>query len=157
MRSLLCVKAENIEPEVLTSASIFLAYASRDFDQQRFLAWNSPIMPFLPSLLLIVDSWTLTLGEASAVVQGLFHYSQFGGPCAPGMIPTTPISLRLWIMVLNVVLWKWLGISFQTDGFQPLCFSFVLKCLVFGVMNCFSRSFSLFYGMYGLWNNSLLA
>lgn len=26
------------------------------FDQQRFLAWNSPIMPFLPSLLLIVDS-----------------------------------------------------------------------------------------------------
>lgn len=48
---------------------------------------------------------------------------------------------------------KWLGNPFQSDGFQPLCFSFVLKCLVCNMINCFSRSFSLFYGMYGLRND----
>ncbi len=79
-------------------------------------------MPILPSLFLIVESWTLTLIEASEdssldVVLGSFITSWMSCPCALGVILvgrpllgrftiTVPSFLYLWIMALTMVRWS---------------------------------------------------
>ncbi len=62
------------------------------FGQQWLLPWTLPWMPFLPSFFLIVESWTLTLIEASEacssldVVLGSFMTSWMSRRCALGVI-----------------------------------------------------------------------
>ncbi len=81
-----------------------------------------PLKLFLPSLFLIVESWTLTLIEASEacssldVVLGSFMTSWMSRHCALGVIlvgqpllgrfTTVPSFLHLWIMALTVVRWS---------------------------------------------------
>ncbi len=110
------------------------------------LAW----MPFLPSLFLIVESWTLTLIEASEacssldVVLGSCMTSWMSHHCALGVIlvdqphlgrfTTVPSFLPLWIMALTVVRWSLKAFEmvynpFQTDACQLFCFSSVLEYL----------------------------
>ncbi len=82
------------------------------------LSW----MPFLPSLFLIVESWTLTLIEASEAcssldfVPGSFMTSWMSRRFSLGVIlvgrpllgrfSTVPSFLHLWIMALTVVRWS---------------------------------------------------
>ncbi len=81
-----------------------------------------PCRPFLPSLFLMVESWTLTLTEASEacssldVVVGSFVTSWMSRSCALGVIlvgrlllgrfTTVPCFRHLWIMALTVVRWS---------------------------------------------------
>ncbi len=81
-----------------------------------------PCRPFLPSLFLMVESWTLTLTEASEacssldVVVGSFVTSWMSRCCALGVIlfgrpllgrfTTVPCFRHLWIMALTVVRWS---------------------------------------------------
>ncbi len=109
-----------------------------------------PCRPFLPSLFLMVESWTLTLTEASEacssldVVVGSFVTSWMSRRCALGVIlvgrpllgrfTTVPCFLHLWIMALTVVRWspkalEWLYNLSQTDRSQLLSFSFVPEFL----------------------------
>ncbi len=87
-----------------------------------FCLGTLPWMQFLPSLFLIVESWTLTLIEASEacssldVVLGSFMTSWMSCRCALGVIlvgqpllgrfTTVPDFLHLWIMALTVVRWS---------------------------------------------------
>ncbi len=87
-----------------------------------FCLGTLPWMPFLTSLFLIVESWTLTLIEASEacrsldVVLGSFMTSWMSRRCALGVIvlgrplqgrfTTVPSFHHLWIMVLTVARWS---------------------------------------------------
>ncbi len=108
-----------------------------------------PCRPFLPSLFLMVESWTLTLTEASEacssldVVVGSFVTSWMSRRCALGVILvgrpllgrfTTVPCFHLWIMALTVVCWSPKALEmayniFQTDRSQLLSFSFVPEFL----------------------------
>ncbi len=86
-----------------------------------------PCRPFLPSLFLMVESWTLTLTEASEacssldVVVGSFVTSWMSRRCALGVIlvgrpllgrfTTVPCFRHLWIMALTVVRWSPKGLE----------------------------------------------
>ncbi len=92
------------------------------FGQQWLYLGTLPRMPFLPGLFLIVESWTLTLIEASAacssldVVLGSFMISWMSCRCTLGVIlvgqpllgryTTVTSFLHLWIMALTVVRWS---------------------------------------------------
>ncbi len=81
-----------------------------------------PCRPFLPSLFLMVESWTLTLTEASEacssldVVVGSFVTSWMSRRCTLGVIlvgrpllgrfTTVPCFRHLWILALTVVRWS---------------------------------------------------
>ncbi len=63
------------------------------FGKQWIWLGNLPWIPFLPSLFLIVESWTLTLTEASEACSSGFFYesslrswSNFGRPASPGKV-----------------------------------------------------------------------
>ncbi len=87
-----------------------------------FCLVSLPWMLFLPILFRIVESWTLTLIEASEacssidVVLGSFMTSWMSCHCALGVIlvgqpllgrlTTVPSFLHLWIMALTVVHWS---------------------------------------------------
>ncbi len=87
-----------------------------------FCLGTLPWMPFLPSLFLIVESWTLTLIEASEacsyldVVLGSFMTSWMSHHCTLGIILvgrpllgrfiTVPSLLHLWIMALTMGRWS---------------------------------------------------
>ncbi len=101
---------------------IFLANVRRAFVfflvSKGFCLGTLPWMPFLPSLFLIVESWTLNLIEASEacssfdVVLGSFMTSWMSCRRALGVIlvgrpllgrfTTVPSFLHLWIMALTV-------------------------------------------------------
>ncbi len=63
------ISPQNIRPKVLGIIKIFFGKCETSlcvlFGQQWLLPWNSPMDAVLPSLFLIVKSWTLTLIEAS--------------------------------------------------------------------------------------------
>ncbi len=76
---------------------IFVANVRRAFlyflVSNGFWLGNLPWIPFLPSLFLIVESWTLTLTEASEACSSGFFYesslrswSNFGRPASPGKV-----------------------------------------------------------------------
>ncbi len=86
-----------------------------------FCLGTLPWTGFLPSLFLIVESWTLTLIEASEAcssldVLGSFMTSWMSRHCALGVIlvgrpllgrfTIVPSFLHLWIMALTVVRWS---------------------------------------------------
>ncbi len=108
---------------------IYLANVRRSFVfflvSNGFCQWQW--MLFLPSVFLIVESWTLTLIEASEacssldVVLGSFMTSWMSRRCAFGVIlvgrpllgrfNTVPSFLHLWIMALTVVHWSPKGLE----------------------------------------------
>ncbi len=116
------ISPQNICLKVLGIIDIFFGKCETSlcvlFGQQWLLPW----MPFLPSLFLIVESWTLTLIEASEacssldVVLGSFMASWMSRGCALwvilvgqpllGRFTTVPSFLHLWIMALTVVHWS---------------------------------------------------
>ncbi len=63
------ISPQNICPKFLGIIKIFFGKCETSlcvlFGQQWLLPWNSPMDAVLPSLFLIVESWTLTLIEAS--------------------------------------------------------------------------------------------
>ncbi len=90
------ISPQNICPKVLGIIKIFLASVRQAFVfflvNSGFYLGTLPWMPFLPSLFLIVESWTLTLIEASEacssldVVLGSFMTSWMSRRCALGVI-----------------------------------------------------------------------
>ena len=92
------------------------------FCQQWFWPWTLPWMPLLPSVCLMVESWTLTLTEASEacssldVLLGSSVTSWMSRGCSLGVIlvgrphlggfTTVPSFLHLWTMALTVVHWS---------------------------------------------------
>ena len=108
------------------SSRCFLAKLRRAFMffllSSGFRLGTLPCRPFLPSLFLMVESWTLTLTEASEacssldVVVGSFVTSWMSHRCALGVIlvsrpllgrfSTVPCFCHLWIMALTVVRWS---------------------------------------------------
>ncbi len=107
-------------PKVLGIIKIF--FANVFLVSNGFCLGTLPWMPFLSSLFLIVESWTLTLIEASEacssldVVVGSLMTSWMSRHCALGVIlvgqpllgrfTTLPSFLHLWIMALTVVRWS---------------------------------------------------
>ncbi len=104
---------------------IYLANVRRAFVfflvSNGFCLGSLPWMLFLPSLFLIVESWTLTLIEASEACSSLdvvlaFMTSWMSRHCALGVIlvgrpllgrfNTVTSFLHLWIMALTVVHWS---------------------------------------------------
>ncbi len=117
------ISPQNICPKVLGIINIHFGKCEMSlyviFGQQWLLAWNSPMDAVLSSLFLIVESWTLTLIEASETrgsldgVLGPFKTSWMSHHCALGVIlvgrtllgrfTTVTSFLNFWIMALTVV------------------------------------------------------
>ncbi len=113
------ISPQNICPKFLGIIKIFLGKFVFFLVSSGFCLGTLPWMPFLPSLFLIVESWTLTLTEASEacssldVVLGSFMSSWMSCHCALGVImvgwpllgrfTTVTSFLHLWIMALTVV------------------------------------------------------
>ncbi len=116
------ISPQNICPKFLWIIKIFFWQM---WDEPLCSFWPAvafALEPFLPCLFLIVESWTLTLIEASEacsylyVVLGSFMTSWMSRRCALGVIlvgrpllgrfTTVPSFLHLWIMALTVVRWS---------------------------------------------------
>ncbi len=97
------ISPQNICPKVLGIIKIFLANVRRAFVfflvSNGFCLETLPWMPFLPSLFLIVESWTLTLSEDLQFFRccsGFFYdlldesslrsWSNFGRTATPGKV-----------------------------------------------------------------------
>ena len=111
---------QNIYPKVLRIINIFLGKCETSlfFVSSGFRLGTLPWMPFLPSVFLMVESWTLTLTEASEacssldVALGSFVTSWMSRCCSLGVIlvgrpvlgrfTTVPSFLHLWIMALTL-------------------------------------------------------
>ncbi len=112
-----------------------------------FCLGTLPWMPFLSSLFLIVESWTLTLLEASKacssldVVLGSFMTSWMSHHCALGVIlvgqptklgrfTTIPSCLYLWIMALTMVRWSPKSLEMALEPFPDwyISISLLLIC-----------------------------
>ncbi len=120
----------NICPKVLGIIKIFFGKCEMSlcvlFGQQWLLPRNSP-MDAVFAQSLIVESWTLTLIEASEacssldVVLGYFMTSWMSRHCTLGVIlvgqpllgrfTTVPSFLHLWITALTVVRWSPKGLE----------------------------------------------
>ena len=97
-----------------TETSLYVLFAQQLF----FCLGTLPCRPFLSSLFLMVESWTLTITEASEacssldVVVGSFVTSWMSRCCAFGVIlvgqpllrrfSTVPCFCHLWIMALTI-------------------------------------------------------
>ncbi len=141
-----CLSPQNICPKVLGIIKIFWQM----WDEPLFF-WSAVAFAlelsrgcrFCP-VSLIIESWTLTLIEASEacssldVVLGSFMTSWMSRHCALGLIlvgrpllgrfTTVPSFLHLWIMALIVVRWSPKALE-KADTCQLFCFSSVLECL----------------------------
>ncbi len=120
------ISPQNICPQVLGIIKIFFVKCETSlcvlFGQQWLYLRTLPWMLFLPSLFLIVESWTLTLIEPSEtcssldVVLGSFTTSWTSRRWALGVIlvcrpllgrfTTVTSFLHLWMMALIVVRWS---------------------------------------------------
>jgi len=120
------VSSQSIFPKSWGSSRCFLAKLRQAFMffllSSGFRLGTLPCKPFLPSLFLMVESWTLTLTEASEactsldVVVGSFVTSWMSRRCALGVIlvsrpllgrfSTVSCFCHLWIMALTVVCWS---------------------------------------------------
>ncbi len=127
MYSYIFAQKSNICPKVLGIIKKFLANVRQAIVfflvNSGFFLGTLPWMSFLPSLFLTVESWTLTLIEASEACRSLDvilffffmtswmrHYCALGvilvGQPLLGRFTTVTRFLHLWIMALTMVRWS---------------------------------------------------
>ncbi len=126
-RSNIClISPQNIYPQVLGIIKIYFGKCETSlcvvFGHKCLLLWISPLDAVYSSLFLIVESWTLTLIEASEAfssldaVLGSSMTSWMTHHCALGVIlagrpllerfTAVPSVLHLWMMALTVIRWS---------------------------------------------------
>ncbi len=118
------VSPQSIFPKVLGIIKMFSGKLRRVFMffcLAAVFVWNSAMQAILPSLFLMVESWTLTLTEACEACSSfrcccgslwpldessLRSWGNFGRPATPGKVHHCSCFRHLWIMALTVVRWS---------------------------------------------------